>query len=307
VVIASDGLFYRGLLCTVLSIAIHEKTHPLRIHILDGGLNQNEWISLEEKLLLCNKQCDLIRHSFNKEMCSGLAEISEYGLMTYARILIPQLVEAARAIYVDSDFIITRQISDSLQYFDEGVALSGTAQSGNLSQDCPWSDEGGLKKYPYVNAGFLLMNLGKWREDGITDRMFRFLRKESRRCRYADQSAMNWLLKDEMALLPREWNTFANQVDDLEVAALPGRINIHYASGLKPWKRPIPTLSHGVWWEFAKRVMEKTDLNRKLLIPENLIRYLRYCTPGRVRHLKRQLPGWKSYWKSVVPPDLRTA
>ncbi|MEI6149289.1 MAG: glycosyltransferase [bacterium] len=320
IVLASDSTFFYGLQTTLASLVFHERSHPLQIHVLDGGLQASQWRSLLALVAAINPAATVNRHVFNPSSLAGLTEIRELGHMTYARLFAASVVEADLAIYLDSDFLITRPLSGLLQHYDTDKAVSGVIDfSGHLSDDCPWGGALDLSAYTYINGGLLLLNVKRWKSDRLAEALLAFIQKESARCRYADQSAINWVLKGQIGVLPPEWNAFGNSIDAGSVEADPGQVNIHYASGLKPWKRPLPTLSHKLWWKFTRSFVPHARMPNPFINPRNLLRYARRYGRGiwsdkiTRRDLGASLEKWKAFWRgyerqpapseALVPPS----
>jgi lipopolysaccharide biosynthesis glycosyltransferase len=142
----------------------------------------------------------------------------------------------------------------------------------------------------------------------LAESLLAFMQKESARCRYADQSAINWVLRGQIGVLPPEWNAFGNSIDTGSVEAYPGQVNIHYASGLKPWKRPLPSLSHKLWWRFTRSFVPRARMANPFINPRNLLRYARRygrgMRNGKItrRDLGASLEKWEAFWRGYERP-----
>jgi lipopolysaccharide biosynthesis glycosyltransferase len=297
IVIGSDSNFFPGLLSTVASLVWHEKQQPLQIHVLDGGLKPEQWTILTTRVKALNAKAGLVRHEFDPSSLCGLTEHGELGLMTYARVFIPQLIQVPAVVYVDADFLVTRPVSGLLPFLDSNHALCGaTDYGGDLLKDCPWGEGTDLSSFTYVNCGLLVMNLEKWRQEKLSEKLLEFLNTESARCRHADQSAINWVLKDHIGVLPPEWNIMANAFDAEGGGYAPGTVNLHYASGMKPWKRPLPTLSHRLWWQFARRFAPEACRPNPFWKPRNALRYVRHQLGKSPRPAGYSMKAWEQFW-----------
>jgi lipopolysaccharide biosynthesis glycosyltransferase len=229
---------------------------------------------------------------------------NELTVMTYARILSPRFVPDPFAIYIDSDFLVSKPLSELLPYFHSDKAICATREGeSDLTHDCPWGTGPELKKYGYVNSGLLVLNLDKWRKDHLTENLLTFLDKESARCLFFDQSAVNWLLRDDIDYLPSRWNVFGSDYDSGAIRAEPGEINLHFASGMKPWKRPLPTPSHHIWWLFNRIFPPATAPSNPVMQPRNLARYVSSWAQLRMSGNTNQidtgatLKSWERFWR----------
>lgn len=303
VVVAGDHHFLDGLHTTIASIALHEQTVPLKIHLLDGGIFDDDWKLLCNTVARLNGSAKMIRHSLADCKISQLSKHGELGTMTYARVLVPRFVEAPFAVYVDADFLVTLPLSKALAHFRPGKAIHASREGmWTLAWDCPWGEGCDLDAYPYANCGLLLLDLEKWRRERIDEVLLDFLEKESSRCRHADQSAINWLLKDDIELLPPEWNSVVQCSPSYKPPSFsPGGVNFHYASGMKPWKRFLPILPHKLWWLFTRSFISPRSEQQLLLKPRNLFRYARFWLQeakngNLASHRESLLDPWKKYW-----------
>jgi lipopolysaccharide biosynthesis glycosyltransferase len=307
IVVASDLNFLPGLRTTIASVIVHEESHPLSFHFLDGGIPDAEWDLLVAMATRLNSRTRLIRHRIELSRLAGFFTSRGLSAMTYARLLAPSLVQDPSAIYLDSDFLFSKPISGLLPFLDSGKAVGAVPEeSKTLAGDCPWVDDRDFSCYRYINAGLLLFNLEKWRKDRIADNVLSFLEKESANCHHHDQTAINWLLRDDIEYLPPAWNTFGFDYEEGRAFGCPGEINLHFATGMKPWSSPLPTLSHRIWRRFNQRFDLPAASPQPLSQPRNALRYAKYW--GLIRldgTLNAQGPGgllgdWTAYWKTFA-------
>jgi lipopolysaccharide biosynthesis glycosyltransferase len=307
VVLICDAGFFIGLQTTVASIALHEKLLPLRIHLLDGGVLDSQWNSLVATVLRLNPRAEMIRHRVDMSGLTGLDLKKEWPYLVYARLLLPNYIQSPCAVYVDADFLVTRPLSPLLDLLgsDRAVYAAHEVNNKRLKADCPWADEMGIdiSSYAYYNAGLMLLNLDKWRREKIADQLLAFLRVESKRCPYLEQTAINWLLRDDIETLPKTWNAPVSEYDLGIVAAKPGEINLHFGTGMKPWRRRQPWMSHDLWWLFSLTFLPASALPHPFRRePKNLARYLLTAFRERKRLIegrqqRRQiLDDWKIFW-----------
>jgi lipopolysaccharide biosynthesis glycosyltransferase len=313
VVVACDSNFLLGLQTTLASVILHEKSNTLSIHVLDGGLFDRQWESLVSTVARLNPHTRLTRHRLGQSILANFSVKKEWTVMAYARILAPMFVPDPFAVYIDSDFLVSKPISELLPYLNSGKAICASPDTTcDWKTECPWGEsDPNLSKYTYVNSGLLLLNLEKWRRDGIAEHLFSFLEKESAKIKFPDQSAINWLLKDDIEYIPVTWNTIAHDYDFDANKAHPGEINLHFCTGMKPWKRPLPRLSHHIWWLFNEIFPPTSRPPNPLWRPRNLVRYARYWVRNHREGIPESLgsPGsikaWGEYWKNLrmtLPP-----
>lgn len=95
--------------------------------------------------------------------------------VTLARLVIDKLlpIEVEKVLYLDSDVIVRRDLSDlwNLDIKDNVLAMSIEP-----TVDKERKSKIGLENYPYYNAGVMLMDLKKWRDTKACQRIFDFFK-----------------------------------------------------------------------------------------------------------------------------------
>lgn len=153
---------------------------------------------------------------------------------TYYRISIPDLLneKIQKVIYLDGDIIVKTDITKLWNinidnYFLGAVEDFGIRDSRNIYLSMP-------RRSKYFNAGVLLINLKKWREERVKDETIEFIKTNASRIKYCDQDALNAILHDKWLPLDREWN-FMPHLTYPDLKKKKPAI-IHYAGPKKPWK-----------------------------------------------------------------------
>lgn len=185
---------------------------------------------------------------------------------TYYRLLLPELItEYDKIIYSDVDMIFRMDLSEVYGTDVSGNYLAATHDVGiNLSPEGRKyiaSMQGALAPGEYVQGGFLLMNLRKMREDGMTEK-FRAL--VGRKFRYQDQDILNLSCRGGIRYLHPKYDmtdySFNYAVhhmqefqalcgtDDMAEAMDAG--NLHF-NGHKPWKKYC--VNFDIWWEYYRK------------------------------------------------------
>ena len=111
----------------------------------------------------------------------------------------------------------------------------------------------GLKNGRYFNSGVLLMDLVKWRQQKLTQKLFRWLEQVGNtKILWGDQDALNGVIDGWFTELPKIYNgivinnTTLNE--ELDV------VLVHYIDYIKPWH--IYYMDSGakeLYWEYVKK------------------------------------------------------
>lgn len=199
----------------------------LAVFVLDGGLSQTS-ISRIRAL----EQTGPLRIEFleaDLSVLKGLPVSGHVNYCTYLRILMPQLLPntVERAIYLDADVMV---LADLGKLWDE--PLDGWHCRAVQEVSAPVMDARlGLLTYrrcapylstirpvpnyrsfgfspssQYFNGGVMLVDLAKWRQDDITEKLLRCLQDNRRYVRWWDQYALNVVLAGKWGKLDNRWN-----------------------------------------------------------------------------------------------------
>ena len=184
----------------------------------------------------------------NMERQSG----SLYKTLTiYYRLFIPIMFpEFEKAIYLDSDMVITDDIS-KLYNIELGSHLLGAVNDGSVYGVKPFAEyiqqALGIELTKYVNSGVLLMNMSGLREVHFHDRFLELMNRYGFDTVAPDQDYINVLCKDRILLLDGRWNTMplrgVPEKDEIGI--------VHYNLNNKPWRFDnIPYGEH--FWRYAE-------------------------------------------------------
>src|SRR5437899_4207888 len=238
IALASDERYFPGLYCAIASALTHlNPARKLEVKVLDGGLSQPSRNTL-------SKLTGLIGGDVGLEFLK--ADASVFGAATigpgqshiaYCRILLPQLVNVPRLIYLDCDTLVFRDVSDLfdlelaphkvLAAVRDSETLSLSQDSLVLAKAMNLPAEGA-----YFNSGVMLMNLDELRRQHFFESAVDFLNRWGGKYRFWDQSAINFLFHRQIDDLPEHWNRAswrfdAQQNNDLDCV-------LHYTTSA-PW------------------------------------------------------------------------
>ncbi len=159
------------------------------------------------------------------------------SLITYARLLLPELLPVTSTYYVDADIVCNRPFLP-LEEMESGyssflIAACQDPSISKLQDEYPQGVQltGQERELPYVNAGFMWMNLAAMRECRFWERYLELI-TSGITMRYADQTAINYLCRHRIHLLPEDFNRLFGKIswDDLGIGA-----NFHFVFAWKPW------------------------------------------------------------------------
>lgn len=188
-------------------------------------------------------------------------------LASYFRLMIPELVkEYDKCIYLDSDILVNGDIQELFAIDVEACYLAGVrdchlGRRTNVFVSRHQSKMNMASMEKYVNAGVLLMNLKKMRDDDIT---YRFLAQAKRENPYEDQDVINVCCEGAKKVLPLKYNVFHHYKGRNMKTLFNGPYDrtefrfdwndpciLHFAEEYKPWlNRKYKGADQ--WWKLAE-------------------------------------------------------
>lgn len=219
IVVASDN-FYAILIAALLkSIDVNHKTpEHIDFHIIDDGISTKFKKQLET--IVDPSRLTIFWHTSKSIIPSNLSipvDTSGFPMTTYLRVFAPNVVglDVHKLLYIDVDIILQDDIS-KLWHMSTGEHVIAAVQDIAKTVDCDW---GGLPNYKelgldpktkYFNAGVLLINTDKWREQNISAEIIGALIKYKETVQLGDQYGLNVVFATKWEELDPKWNWFAS-------------------------------------------------------------------------------------------------
>lgn len=156
----------------------------------------------------------------------------------YYRFLMANL-PVERALYLDSDIVITASLSDLFQMDLQGKILGAVCDSGLLMSE--WVHPFGLHHFPYFNSGVLLADLNGWHNENIEQKLINLADNVADKVPFGDQCVLNMVFQGKWLALSEHFNYQAgvHQLPHLKSLAKPPIYNppliVHFTTEHKPW------------------------------------------------------------------------
>ena len=244
VVFAGDYAYIRQIETAMKSLCRHNS--HLKIYLLNQDIPQ-EWFS-QIRIYLQEMggdliDCKLIGSQYKMNWSNKLPHINH---MTFARYFIPDFVTEDKVLYLDSDLIVTDDLTDLFE-LDLGENYLAAARS------CFGAGVG-------FNAGVLLIDNKKWKSENIRQKLIELTEKEHENVKEGDQSILNMLFKDQYSLLDDKYNfqigfdagaAEKNHTFIFEISLTPSPKILHYISPDKPWKQFSVGRLREEWWKYS--------------------------------------------------------
>lgn len=191
---------------------------------------------------------------------------AHYSKDIIVKLLLPELFPAIdKAIVTDVDCLYLGDVSEAYDRLTDecGALLGGITYFG---LPCRWFDKSSQKYLDYseqeqdclrrgVGAGFMVYNMALMRKEGVCKTLMDFFVKNTVRLIQPEQDVLNIVCRSRILLLPPR-NMVCTYLYDVlkkdEMGAwgevLDAPVQLHYATGIKPWRNPFCTKA-SLWWK----------------------------------------------------------
>jgi lipopolysaccharide biosynthesis glycosyltransferase len=293
VVLACDNAYLMPLATTLRSIV--EANHlswPVKVHVLSDGISE----SSRRKVLnsLPDGSASIHWRPVDLAAFRDFSTIYYVSKMTYTRLLIPTLFPdtISRVLYLDTDLLVLDDLTPLWETDLNGSVIGAVLDSGidlllkpgePLSQQMPRVQE-------YFNAGVLLIDLERWRQNHISEKALAYLASHPHSpC--MDQDGLNFACDRLWEKLDSRWNFqdhLHKSISQIPSEQRPGIV--HFVTCRKPWNPSLPSRDAGFYDVFRSRTcFARTPLDKLL---DRLRRFwahvkddLKRCTFWKLSHL----------------------
>ena len=208
---------------------------------------------------------DIRFYEIDSDIFSKARPMGHVPLASFYRLVIADAMrEYEKCLFLDGDLIVNTDLNalylqDIQEFYVAGVRdnaflynpdeLLGHLKSYGFREDCP-----------YVNAGVMVFNLTKIREEHLQERFLECMKTEYP---YMDQDIINKVCGGKIKLFDLKYNLFSrcknigrfgmgdsNLTEDAEWEIL------HFAGFEKPWQNPR-IYGAGEWWKWAEEALEE--------------------------------------------------
>ena len=236
----------------------------VKIYLLNYDIPQEWFVNINQYINQIGSQ--VVDAKFNHESLNELhgprAGINE---MTFARFLIPELVDEDRVLYLDSDLIVDDSIDELFKMPFNNKQILGVADvfssddHGDTTTDCP------------INAGVLLLDNDSLKREKVSPKLIKLSRNNYEN---GDQQLINEYFKRKIGLLPHKYNHqvgatyFAYSTNNDRMVEILRSVKhpkiIHYVMKGKPSDFYYLGIMREKWWFY--RNLELSKLVQKFTI-----------------------------------------
>jgi lipopolysaccharide biosynthesis glycosyltransferase len=153
------------------------------------------------------------------------------GASMYRFFMADVIKNYKRAVYIDADCIIARDIDPLLEY----PLATPLAAFPEVQLD--YEDNPSFSGASYFNSGVMVVDLNYWRSHRVSSRLIEIANKFTDWTGASDQDILNAFFKHNWTPLPMSYNYLINIYKNID---LKNPLVIHWAGKQKPWLSNTP-------------------------------------------------------------------
>lgn len=227
------------------------KNYTYKIYILTNDLKTDDILEMNQ-FKSENVTIDIVDVKPKIESIKNKVALRDYySVSIYFRLFIPTLFpEYDKAIYLDSDIVLNRDIADMFNV-EIGNNYLGAVLDETVFTNKDFiyyiNEALDVREKQYFNSGVLIMNLKKFRDNDIENDFYNWVNSYNFGTVAPDQDYLNCISKNKVKYLELGWNKMplGENLPDEKLYL------IHYNMFFKPWKYEN-TMYGEYFWNIAK-------------------------------------------------------
>jgi len=296
IVLASDNNYAQHLGVTIASLLTNNKDDNFRIFVFGSDISDANKTKIQQ-IINSHKNTSIEYIKFDPKIFEDM-NIGRLSIATYFRLLMPLHIDVDKLLYLDVDIIINQSIDELYNTELDDFYVAAVEDAWQNKSYC--MKLGMDTQANYFNAGVLLVNLKKWKDEQLFDKFIAYQKNSSFELEAHDQDIFNAIFNGNWKRLPLKYNQYEKNPDlDYKILknfftneeikeAQEEPVVIHYIGGRKPWHYRNEHIKKSLYWKYLKLTPFKNyvpnDKTIRNIISKN--------TPQIIRNPKR-------YFKSL--------
>lgn len=219
---------YAGVVIASILANAKPENKPV-FYILDGGISQENM----DKILSLKqlKECEIhfVKVDDSQfEMYKNIQTHKYVTLQTYYRLKLAQILpEVDRIIYLDCDIVVNNDLEELFTTNLHNNVIAGALDIRVFGKKA-W------KGTNYINAGMVLFDLEKFRQENIENIFYEYTKNNFDKIKTGDQDIINFSLEGRIEIVPDTWNVQSSNFTNRSSYTKKPQI-IHFVAKNKPW------------------------------------------------------------------------
>ncbi|MCM1063466.1 MAG: glycosyltransferase family 8 protein [Eubacterium sp.] len=203
VIYACDDRFARVLTVSISSLCKYNK--DLHILVIDAGITTENKKIISTAVEKEKARLDYVPAKNIETFFPVHLNMDRGSMAQFARLFISDILpeEWNRVLYLDCDTLIRSSLEELFQTDMEEMAVAGVEDAFSKLH---WRALGLDKEDVYINSGVMLIDLCKWRELRVEQRISELIIEHKGKILQGDQGIINMVLQGKISRLPIRYN-----------------------------------------------------------------------------------------------------
>ncbi|MEC9261788.1 MAG: glycosyltransferase family 8 protein [Pseudomonadota bacterium] len=269
-----DNNYVEQILAVIRSIARTNGDRNVNIYLVFNDLNEQNQARFKtvetDKLAIHCRPTNVV--------VDGVGPKNHVSKATFVKFeLINALPELSKVLYLDGDIIVNGDLAPLWQTELNDYYLAAVENPFSTRQAALDMDPDAI----YFNAGILLLNLAKMREDNFYQKAHDYIEQSGNKLMFHDQDVFNHLVNGQFVQLSEVFNfqtffirkihRFSPDKRSYYRNIMNNATIVHYSSGIKPWDKFDPHPLVGLFRQYYQGKLKQAKDDSYLL---QLLRYL---------------------------------
>ncbi|MGL5356524.1 MAG: glycosyltransferase family 8 protein [Cetobacterium sp.] len=247
-IINEKNNYARHLGATLVSVLKNSK-ESWKIHIIYENLSEDSMKKISEIVELYGSKLNYIKIDKNILKKFNIGEGTHLTSIVFARLFIPELIKSEKkAIYLDCDLIVLNPLEE-LYNIDLKSKSVGVVLDGKKDQKSSIERLNLNKNRGYFNAGVMLMNIEKLRENSKFLKTIDYCINPDRELKLNEQDALNIIFEADYFEVDIKWNYTHCNSEENNLSLNEIGI-IHFTGDSKPWDCRNYSPYKNIYWQY---------------------------------------------------------
>lgn len=254
------------MITTMVSVLENNKNSDIKFYVLSTGLSEHSK-ELIRQLADHYPNFSVQYLDVDAALFSNFSFTINYiTVETYFRYIIADwLPDVDKILYLDADLIVNKNV-EGLYNEDIGDFYIGGVSDTYIQELNHKTGIGLSEKDIYINAGVLLLNLQRIREDHMVEKLFFNQNKYNSIIKFQDQDIINLTFRGRIKEVDCRYN-FTTVDFDKRKKQTKDAVIVHYTGSLKPWHLSYTKPQRKIWRRYFRIANKLLDNKITELFP----------------------------------------
>jgi len=199
-----DNNYSEQLAVTIMSVLKNDKSgNHFHFYVLTDFISQKNKKKILDLKLYKNFEIEFITLDFS--VFKSLPTLYHLKTLNYGRILLPSLIKVDKLLFLDCDLIVQDDLTELYNTdFENIFACVVKERLSNENYIIKQISRLGITHY--FNAGVMLLNLKKMKNENIQEKCLEFMNNSPEKILLLDQCVLNYAFQDKTKFLDKTYN-----------------------------------------------------------------------------------------------------